>query len=345
MNFLVSKKLKVKKYITFSSVIILLVATLYALIVGWGWYGFGSDYYFAYIQGMEWNNPNAKPFDFLGFKVATLVINEFYIGVYIVTFIMTLSTGFLIRECIKFKQSYSLIFFLLIFLIAIHTWPIIMSTSNAMRQGLTMSFMFLTLISSFRKNYYWMIFFSPFAIFMHKSGLFLIVCIFVATFSSELLKTYSHKRKAIINFLFGTFLLISIYYFFDIFIIKEDFVITRIIGGDFRWPFVFIGFVYVVLSFFYKSLLDNSFSLSLYFMSFAILPILMHGLNWQYERFGMIILIPYILSFGFILNKRSYKMYLILSFFLLYLLTIYTGMYSIGLKHYKEVESINKFNF
>ena len=111
MNFLVSKKLKVKKYITFSSVIILLVATLYALIVGWGWYGFGSDYYFAYIQGMEWNNPNAKPFDFLGFKVATLVINEFYIGVYIVTFIMTLSTGFLIRECIKFKQSYSLIFF------------------------------------------------------------------------------------------------------------------------------------------------------------------------------------------------------------------------------------------
>ena len=129
------------------------------------------------------------------------------------------------------------------------------------------------------------------------------------------------------------------------FIIKDGFVTTRIIGGDFRWPFVFIGFVYVILSFFYKSLLDNSFSLSLYFMGFAILPVLMHGLNWQYERFGMVILIPYILSFGFILNKRSYKIYLILSFFLLYLLTIYTGMYSIGLKYYNEVESITKFNF
>ena len=71
----------------------------------------------------------------------------------------------------------------------------------------------------------------------------------------------------------------------------------------------------------------------------------MHGLNWQYERFGMVVLIPYILSFGFILNKRSYKIYLILSFFLLYLLTIFTGMYSIGLKYYDEVESITKFNF
>ena len=56
------------------------------------------------------------------------------------------------KEHINIKHSYSLIFFLIIFIIALHTWPIIMSTSNAMRQGLAMSFIFLALVSSLRKN-------------------------------------------------------------------------------------------------------------------------------------------------------------------------------------------------
>ena len=85
---------------------------------------------------------------------ATASINGVHLGVQIVTFILTISAGFLIREHIKFKESYSLVFFILLYVTAIHTWPIIMSTSNAMRQGLSMSFIFLAFVAGSRKKFY-----------------------------------------------------------------------------------------------------------------------------------------------------------------------------------------------
>ena len=99
----------------------------------------------------------------------------------------------------------------------------------------------------------------------------------------------------------------------------------------FRGAFVCIGFIYTFFSFFFRSLSANSFNLSLYYFNFASLAFLISELNWQYERLGMMMLIPYILSFGVFLNKFSYKIYLILTFTLLFFLTIYTGMYSVGL--------------
>ena len=57
----------------------------------------------------------------------------------------------------------------------------------------------------------------------------------------------------------------------------------------------------------------------------------MNGLNWQYERLGMMMIIPYILSFGTIFNRSSYKLYLISVILLLFFLTIYVGIYSNGL--------------
>ena len=326
-----SKKLKNKKFIFSSSVVISLISIIFALLVGSGLYGYGTDYYHAYANGFEFNKPAAVGLDYLGFVVSTFAVKGFHIGVHIVTFILSLSSGFLIRECMKFKKSYSLSFFFLTFLIAIHTWPIIMSTSNAMRQGLTMSFIFLVLISSFSKNYYRMIFFSFFAIFMHKSGLFLVMIVIFAAILNKLCETFSHKNKFMINFSIGVFLLIATYYSVNIFTLPKDHVPSRVIAGDFRLAFVLIGFMYVLFSFFYKSILANSLSLSLYYFSFISPAFLMNGLNWQYERLGMMMLIPYILSFGFAVNKSSYKIYTVLSFLLLFFLTIYEGMYSIGL--------------
>ena len=59
----------------------------------------------------------------------------------------------------------------------------------------------------------------------------------------------------------------------------------------------------------------------------------MNGLNWQYERLGMMMIIPYILSFGSLFSKSSYNTYLILTFLLLLFLTIYAGMYTNGLSY------------
>ena len=325
------KKLVNKKYISSFSFLILLISMIFALLVGSGLYGFGIDYYGAYIKGFEWNIARATFFNYLSYKISTLIINEVFIGVYLVTFILSLSTGFLIRNYLKFKQINSLFFFLIIFIITLHTWPIIMSTSNAMRQGLAMSFVFLSLTSAINKNYYCLIIFSLITILMHLSGLFLVILIFLAIIFDIILKNSSHINKVIINLIIGILLFIIIHYLLNIFIIDEDFKPSRIIEADFRWAFVLIGFTYVLISFFVKSILVNSFNLSVYFFFFSSLPFLVNELNWQYERLGMMMLIPYILSFGVFLNKFSYKIYLIFAFILLLFLTIYTGMYSIGL--------------
>tara|TARA_B100000767_G_scaffold76924_1_gene73541 strand:+ start:1336 stop:2319 length:984 start_codon:yes stop_codon:yes gene_type:complete len=309
----------------FSTFVILTISIIFALLIGGGIYGYGTDYYAAYHKpNLLWGGI----FDRLGYRVATLSINGVHIGVQMVTFFLALSSGLLIREHIKFKQSFSLIFFILLFLIAIHTWPIIMSTTNGMRQGLSMSFVFMALISSSRKNYFWMIVLSLVAIFMHKSGLLLVAIVSFSAVVNNLLAGFSPSSKTIINFLIGTLSFILAYLFFDIAGLNEENKPSKIIGGDFRGAFIFIGFVYVALSFFFKSILSNSFNLTLYYFSFIAPSLLMNGLNWEYERLGMMMLIPYILSFGVLLNRTSYQIYLILVFLLLLLLTIFTGMYA-----------------
>ena len=309
----------------FSTVVILTISIVFALLIGSGLYGFGNDYYSSYYRAnLDWGGFT----DRLGFILATLSINGVHIGVQIVTFILSLSVGFLLREHIKFKQSYSFVFFILLYLIAIHTWPIIMSTSNAMRQGLSMSFIFLSFVAVSRRNYYWMLLLSFLAILTHKSGLVLAAIVVFAPIVKNYLGSFSTASKAIVNFFIGTFLLFSAYLFFGIIGLDELNKPSKIIGGDFRGAFVLIGLIYVALSFVYKSILANSFNISLYYFSFIAPSLLLNGLNWEYERLGMMMLIPYILSFGILLNRSSYQIYLMITFVLLLMLTVVTGMYA-----------------
>ena len=318
--------LKIKEYKYLSTNLILLISVIFAILVGSGFYGYGNDFYEAYYKSnLNWGGI----FERLGWRISTLTINENHLGVYIVTFVLALSSGSLIREHIKFKQSYSLILFLLLYLLAIHTWPIIMSTSNAMRQGLSMSFIFISLVSISRKNLFWTLLFSLLAIFTHKIGILLVLILALASIINKLLASFSYRTKIIVNFSLGLFLLIASYYSLSIL----GFVFagsdgSRIIGGDYRLPFVFISCLYIFLSFFYKDILNSSFNLYLYYFSFVSLSFFLSNLNWQYERLGMMMLIPYILSFGGLLNRFSYKIYLVLIFLALLFLTVFAGMYS-----------------
>lgn len=310
--------------LNFSTIIILSISIMFAVVIGSGLYGYGNDFYAAYHKpNLVWGGI----FDRLGYAVATLSINGVHLGVHIVTFFLTLSSGFLIREHIKFKQSYSIIFFILLYIIAIHTWPVIMSTSNGMRQGLSMSFIFLALISSSRRNYFWMIVFLIVAIFMHKSGLILAAITIFATIVNNMFVKFSPTSKILINLTIGTLSLIAAYLFFDIAGLNEE-KPSKIIGGDFRAAFILIGFMYITLSFFFKAILANAFNLTLYYFSFIAPSLLLNGLNWEYERLGMMMLIPYILCFGTLLNKNSYQIYLFACFLLLFLLTVFTGMFA-----------------
>ena len=95
--------------LNFSTIIILTISIMFAVVIGSGLYGYGNDFYAAYHKpNLVWGGF----FDRLGYAVATLSINGVHLGVHIVTFFLTLSSGFLIREHIKFKQSYSIIFFI-----------------------------------------------------------------------------------------------------------------------------------------------------------------------------------------------------------------------------------------
>ena len=317
--------LKNKEYYYLSTYLVVFVSLLFALLVGSGFYGYGHDFYIAYHKpNLSWGGI----FDRLGYVLSTLSINGLHIGVQVVTFMLSLSTGFLIREHIKFKNSYSLILFISLYLIAIHTWPIIMSTSNAMKQGLSMSLIFMALVSSSRKNYYWMILFSFMAVFMHKIGLFLFAIVIFSAVMNNFTANFRHINKVFLNFLVGAILLLASNFGLSLIGFSLDDGGSRIIGGDFRWAFVCISFIYVALSIFYKNILSNSFNLSLYYFSFISLSFLISGLNWQYERMGMIMLIPYILSFGVIFDRLSYKIYLLLIFVGLLWVTIFMGMYA-----------------
>lgn len=327
MNYSISKKIENLRNNHFSMIIVIMIAFIYSLMVGSGIYGYGLDFTYAYSRGFDWSAGRAGFFfDYLGFRIATLTINNFHIGVYSVTFIISISTGLLIREHTRFKKSSSLFLFLFIFIIAIHTWPIVMSVSNAMRQGLAMSFIFLALTFSLRKNFYWMIFFSLLGILFHKSAIVLLIIIVFSYILNKFLFSFSYFKKVLINLFIGIFLFTLAYFTLDLFYPYQR--NTRIIGGDFRAAFVFISLIYVALSFFYKVILNNSFNLSLYYFSFISFAPLIIGLNWQYERLGMIMIIPYIFSLGSLFNRRSYEFYLILTFLLFFLLTIYTGMFS-----------------
>ena len=318
--------LRDKNNIALSNIGILSFSLIFALLVGSGLYGYGVDYFSSYYkENLDWGGV----FDRTGYRIVALAVNGVHVGVHITTFLLSLSVGLLIRENLRLKLNYSLAFFILLYLIVIHTWPIIMSTSNAMRQGLSMSFIFLALISSSRKNYVWLVIFILVSIFMHKSGLLLSMIVLFATYLNNLLRSVSFKRRRVIHFLFGTLLLITFYaaisYNFDTI---EG---SKIIEGDFRAAFVLISFSYVILSFVHKSLINGPYNLTLYYYSFMSPAVLMNGLNWEFERLGMMMLIPYILAIGTIFDRTLNKFYLIIVFLALLLLTIYMGMYDFGL--------------
>ena len=58
-----------------------------------------------------------------------------------------------------------------------------------------------------------------------------------------------------------------------------------------------------------------------------IISVFFLGLNWEYERFMMMMTLPYILIFSTLLNKNSTYFFLFISISSLLLLTIHNGMY------------------
>jgi hypothetical protein len=305
---------------------ILLISLVYGGLVGYGIYGFSNDFYDEYSK----SNLRYDSWREYGISLATLTIYGKHIGVYLTSFFLAFSSGLILKSFFEAKSIKSISFFLFIFLITLHTHPIIMSTSGAMRQGWTMIFIFFSFVFLLKEKNFLSFIMILTAVFMHKSGLFFFVIYLLAMFSSYLIKKKIKQKKyiLIIASLIGVVLQI-------IYIQTIDRSGQRIVSGDFRIGWLIINFSYILFYIFgdkfYLSSKINKFGLFFYFHSLFAFIMVINDFTYFYERINMVISIPYILTTLSCIKKDQYYFVLILTMCIYLFITIYQGMYTIGL--------------
>lgn len=339
------------KYYSINNYTILFLSILFGILVQLGFYGFNIDYYAEYYKSNLYYH---LIFDRLGALLATLTIYNFHIGLFLTSFTLAYSSGLIILKCfeyyfIKTKNNltstnikYFFLIFYIIFITTLHTHPIIMSTSGAMRQGWSMCFLFFSLYTILDKKFILSFTFIFISIFMHKSGLINFIY-FLAMFFSIFIVDKFRQKNTLLFFLSVAFTLTAFGLY--IFIKDNSFYIgtglvklqdsTRVVYGDFRFLWFLVNFSYIILFFFYsyKSKLKNTLKYPAIFLLFASLGnivVLYNGLNFQYERLNMMIGILYIHIIS-LMFRRHYLILIFMLTFIYLFMTIYQGMYSIGL--------------
>ena len=303
--------------------ILFITCFVFTIIVGSGFYGYGIDFHGLYTR------PNLDMGDYrnwLGYRLSSLTIYNTHIGLYFLTLCLSLSCSLLINEFLKQKLIHSKIYLFLILIITFHTWPIIMSATNAMRQGYANSLVFLALILIFQKKIKLSFVILTFSIFLHKTGIFFVM-IFLTTFPVKA-GLNSMKRNSEKLFLALSVLMCIFAFYFLYLLFLDTGKNFRVVNGDFRIPFLIINisfiFFYII---FLSALRENDIYLFLFVFSCAAIPVLMIDYNWQYERLNMMMTIPYILTTGKILNLKSVKIYWLVALSVLLFLTLHQGMY------------------
>ncbi len=307
--------------------LVILVSLIYSLIIGLGYIGWGIDFYHAYnAENAQVDIQNIR--DLLGWKISTLTINNIKLGILITPFLISLSCGYLILNFFKLYSLDSLFLFLIFFILIIFSWPMLNSSNNAMRQGLSMVFIFFSLnYLSYNKKFLSIIF-MLLTTFTHKSGIFFSLnLIYLFIFYFFKIKKSEQILKMLI-FGLGYFI---IYFCFFSTIDEMRFEKNVIIGKDFGILFAIINITYIIFFSLKYKLLNNKIYLFLFFYNFISLAMFANGLYWQHERLNMITLLPIILSFCVIFKKRTKYFYLLSTALILLSLTIYTGMYTYGI--------------
>ena len=309
---------------TINRIIILFLSLLYAYLVGSGVYGYGIDFHGLYTR------PNLNMGDYqnwLGYRLSSLSYNNINFGVYLLSFLLSISASILIDQYLKYKLIRSQIFLAFIIIITFHTWPIIMSATNAMRQGFCNSLIFFGLVMLFQKKNKLALFFLFLSIFFHKTGIFFFSIIFILFFINYLMLFIKQNSKRIFLIIFTVFSITLSYYLFEIILSTEK--TFRVVNGDFRIPFLIINISFIMyFIYFYQYLQENNLNLFVFIFSILAIPILLIGYNWQYERLNMMMTIPYIFSFGIIFKSRDSMILWSVMIILLLFITINQGMYS-----------------
>jgi len=312
---------KTKRFFIF----LLFLSLCYGFLHGYGFYGFSNDYYHEYSR----SNINYNIWNEYGIVLSTLSIYNLHIGVYLTSFFLAFSSGLMLKAFFEEKEIRSLGFFMFIFLIILHTHPIIMSTSGAMRQGWTMIFIFFYIFFFLKQKFFLSFVMITISLFMHKSGLFFFTLYIITTASLYLLKKIKPKVLVLITLSLIVSILMIIYMQINTFSNQ------RIVSGDFRvaWGLINITYLFYYLydyKFFSHSKL-NKLSLFFYYHSLFAILMVFNNFTYFYERINMIIAIPLILLVLSHFKKNIYYLSISLVMSLYLFLTIYQGMYTIGL--------------
>ena len=318
--FRLGSSLKNKYLIT-----IFFVSVLYSLFIGSGLYGFGSDYYTSYSKFI---NYAPKPLfkDWFGYKISTLNLYGFYIGIYLISFIICFSTGKLIYNFFKINKDTSLVFFIILFLIIIHTWPILKSSNTALRQGLAMSFLFLSICALDKNKIMKSILFITTTLFSHTSGPFFFMIYILTLFLKSLFQTPLLKKNKFLSVIIIIIMTILLYFYINF--TRDTSIPGKIYGADFSVTFFYINIVLILIFTYYLNFLfHNIFFLYSYIFLFFSMPIYLSDLYTQYERLNMVMLIINIFVFSLVFKKKYNKFLWFVSFVFLLVTTYLTGMF------------------
>lgn len=300
---------------------LILVVAVLSLAAWGGLYGFGVDWYYSYQHGNLYHRGGT--FDRLGFILASATVSGTHIGILIVSSVMLLGIFQLFTQVLGGDKNYCIL--VLMMALAFHTWPVIMSTSNSMRQGLSMGFAYFAIAIFLNRGLCLkLLVFLILATLTHKISIVYFAIFAVVGLTSRLVKA----RSVVL-------LLLSLLYpglYFALYLFGLGNVEgSRVIGGDFR-NIILAASVLLQVFFFYAAYASKNrkkYILGLIAGSFQVTPIVFYsiGLNWEMERAFMYMVLFYIVAFASFFKPVQRIPVLCVGLTALLSVTIMAGMY------------------
>lgn len=262
----------------------------YSAVLGSGYIGYGIDVQKNYLLGKI---VSYSPLDAIGTQLSILRFNSLYLGVFLTTFLMVSSITLFYCFYLKLPILKTSLYLIPLFL----SWPVILPTLNALRQGISTAF-FIFLLYFFyktdtvvlRKTIIILVF-SLLVIFSHKIGIILIF-----SFLIQLLYFWLQRIKAP-NPIIATSVVLSLFFLMPLLLsVNYSDYESRTVGLDLRFLIfpLFFAAVYSCINSFSRRYANPNFSLSfflliLYTISFFFA---LFGFSYQVERIIMFSLIP-----------------------------------------------------
>jgi len=305
-----------KSYKNSYGFLIIVLSLAYGYVMNLGLYGFGKDFHGSYGTGNLYYGGYE---DRLGWIIASMKVGDFHIGVFITSFLLAYSTLKLAVHVTErtLKKRLDILIFIIFALLILHSWPILMSTSNAMRQGIMMSFLYLSLISIDKQENFKSFCFVGLMLLSHKSGLMYLSIILSATVFNRFIKGSN-------NSLLYSILLVFFFAFLINFLPESR---DKTIGYDFSFVWLIIG----LMTLLYLRPRDqnrNIFSAYVYiWLLFS--PILYFNIaTFQFERVWMVNVILVMLVVTNRFKKNQITIITIFELAALVALTFVTGMFA-----------------